>query len=695
MEAKESFPCLPVDARLMPLERIRSLWTRTKPLVLFCAFVIMPAAMALSAPLTANERLVRSTSSASTSTAEAGGEQRGNNAFTATATPTTRATAAQVRRAAGSQSLDKLKDSLAGWTRDELNGMASEDGKGAVHMAAWQGCLDNLQHLLDRVGCGVNAVATGQYSYGKTPIFFAATRSRDDVVLFLLNRGAHVKIVNNKGQSVLSIASSHLLPEAVQRVVQAEAEQEPLPWVNYRRTHSDGLEYGDLDPRFLDRPLRPHEDVVTMHAVNPTTKHSRRGSFLRRNPQLHPPSVSHCRESDSPTTSKRRGTNQRSTVETLSNDETKELHAAWMVLETPHSVSGASGKALLTILRLQCRIRQPWIKEVAARLSRTVPNPDSIEYVLAAVGRELAVSGDGSARFRALLDRLASHVRHRTAAAAAAESTEGHGSTVSQASRRRKNHSTLPSNSPVWKDAREHVSELSLRVFMLPPPQDSESYSLRLSEPPVWVDSRMALEKLRDRLASEPLVAFDTEWTSTGHDDGSTTVSTLQLAVDCKSAWIIDLENWDRGELEEAAHRSFQAMCRHFVQSLFEAKIMLGFALGRDIAKLEEWLGGSLDLTRCLDLQHYFSHSKHIVPGLASCARQVAVNMTDDPPETSMCLSPLLFYLDKSQQCSDWSQRPLTPSQLSYAALDAAILPYLLAEQARIKCLAEPVQLIQ
>jgi 3'-5' exonuclease/Ankyrin repeats (3 copies) len=656
----------------------------------------MPAAMALSAPLAASERLARSTStsSASTLTAEAASER--DDAFADRTT--TRATAAQVRRAAGSQSLDKLKDSLVGWTRDELNGMASEDGKGAVHMAAWQGCLDNLRHLLDRVGCGVNAIATGQYSYGKTPIFFAATRSRDDVVLFLLDRGAHVKIVNNKAQSVLSIASSHLLPETVQRIVQAEAEQESLPWVSYRRTHSDGLEYGDLDPRFMERPLRPHDDVVTIHAVNPTTKHSRRGSFLRRNPQLHPPSASQRGETDSPvstisTKSKRRETKPRTSVEFLSHDETQELHAAWMVLETPHSDSGASGKALLTILRLQCQIKQPWIKEVAARLRRTVPNPDDIDYVLAAAGRELTISGDGSARFRALLDRLASHVRQRTAAAA--ESTEGHESTVSQASHRRRNHSTPPLNSPVWKDAREHVSELSLRVFMLPPPQGSESNSLRLSEPPVWVDSRMALEKLRDRLASEPLVAFDTEWTSTGHDDGFTTVSTLQLAVDCKCAWIIDLENWDRGELEEAAYRSFQAMCRHVIQSLFETKIMLGFALGRDIAKLEEWLGGPLDLTRCLDLQHYFSHSKHSVPGLASCARHVVVNMTDDPPETSMCLSPLLFHLEKSQQCSDWSQRPLTPSQLSYAALDAAILPYLLAEQTRVNratCLGEPVQ---
>ena len=38
--------------------------------------------------------------------------------------------------------------------------------------------------------------------------------------------------------------------------------------------------------------------------------------------------------------------------------------------------------------------------------------------------------------------------------------------------------------------------------------------------------------------------------------------------------------------------------------------------------------------------------------------------------------------LDKSEQVSDWGKRPLTASQLRYAALDAAVLPFLLDQVA-------------
>merc|ERR1712176_98992 len=39
-----------------------------------------------------------------------------------------------------------------------------------------------------------------------------------------------------------------------------------------------------------------------------------------------------------------------------------------------------------------------------------------------------------------------------------------------------------------------------------------------------------------------------------------------------------------------------------------------------------------------------------------------------------MCVEVFGARLDKSCQCSDWSQRPISPSQLQYAALDAWIL---------------------
>ena len=103
-------------------------------------------------------------------------------------------------------------------------------------------------------------------------------------------------------------------------------------WLNFRASHSDGAVYGDLDPRFLERPLRLEPsngqqqqqqattttnssssssssvegtsedlddfraaklaqnssnfpaDVVTPLSINPTTREMRRGNFERNNP---------------------------------------------------------------------------------------------------------------------------------------------------------------------------------------------------------------------------------------------------------------------------------------------------------------------------------------------------------------------------------------------------------------------------
>ena len=77
-------------------------------------------------------------------------------------------------------------------------------------------------------------------------------------MLALLERGAATKIVNNKGQSVRALARSHLKPETYAAIVAAE-EKDTREWINWRLTKSDGLTYGDLDARFLERPLEPFE----------------------------------------------------------------------------------------------------------------------------------------------------------------------------------------------------------------------------------------------------------------------------------------------------------------------------------------------------------------------------------------------------------------------------------------------------
>lgn len=125
----------------------------------------------------------------------------------------------------------------------------------------------------------VNAWATGIHCAGKTPLFFSLTRCRDDIVLVLLEMGATARIVNNKGQTPLSLAASHLRDSTVQAIAAHEAS-DTRAWLNFRSTHSDGLVYGDLDPRFLPSPPTS-EDVVQPLVVNPTTRASREARRLQ------------------------------------------------------------------------------------------------------------------------------------------------------------------------------------------------------------------------------------------------------------------------------------------------------------------------------------------------------------------------------------------------------------------------------
>lgn len=154
--------------------------------------------------------------------------------------------AQRLRRAAGSKSLDVLKDEIEtkGWQVEQLDDL-SETGKSPLQQAAWKGNLESVKYLLDTVKCDVNNYSKQKFSYGKTPIFFALTQSRREMVEYLLSRSdIKVAIVNNKGQSVLSLAASHGMPDTILNKIQ-EREKEDISdggWWNFRETHSDGLE---------------------------------------------------------------------------------------------------------------------------------------------------------------------------------------------------------------------------------------------------------------------------------------------------------------------------------------------------------------------------------------------------------------------------------------------------------------------
>ena len=71
-------------------------------------------------------------------------------------------------------------------------------------------------------------------NYGKSALFFSITRNRDEIVIEFLKRGAKVKIVNNKGQTPLSLAVSHLKEETIKLIEEAEEAQKE---VGYNDVH--------------------------------------------------------------------------------------------------------------------------------------------------------------------------------------------------------------------------------------------------------------------------------------------------------------------------------------------------------------------------------------------------------------------------------------------------------------------------
>ena len=155
-------------------------------------------------------------------------------------------------------------------------------GKSALHCCAWRGSLESASLLLE-YGADVNQSSIGEGNYGKTPIFYALTRCRETMVSFLLERVANLLIVNNKGQSPLSLAMTHVSRELQELMKTIEHEQNNSGvWINFRETNSDFKKYGDLDPRFgldedngftLDEIVEiknDHEKIRRFPCINPT-----------------------------------------------------------------------------------------------------------------------------------------------------------------------------------------------------------------------------------------------------------------------------------------------------------------------------------------------------------------------------------------------------------------------------------------
>ncbi|KAL3797976.1 hypothetical protein HJC23_013214 [Cyclotella cryptica] len=265
----------------------------------------------------------------------------------------------------------------------------SSDGKNALHMACWMGHIDNVSLLL-QLGCDINRVSVGKHNYGKSPIFYAVTRGREDVVRYLLqyynaeSEGArdedqrvNVRIVNNKGQSLYSLAYSHDFSEDILECIRnREREQKDRVWIDYSTTHSDGCTYGDLDLRFLRRPLTDEDVVKDGIVVNPTTKESRRGNFARNNPSVAngAPSGEDVKKDGVIKKEKKgpRKKEKKTHTKQLSSEQLVHLEELWNGVTTSlqQGESWDLFSSLLAIVQFWegTNVYSPWVEDTAARL---------------------------------------------------------------------------------------------------------------------------------------------------------------------------------------------------------------------------------------------------------------------------------------------------------------------------------------
>lgn len=540
-------------------------------------------------------------------------------------------------------------------------------------MAAWKGSIENVQYLVQK-GCNVNGYSRLAFSYGKTPLFFAMTQSRVDVVEYFCKcPNIQVAIVNNKGQSLSSLAASHDMPTSViQRIQDLEKVQ---TWWNFRSTHSDGLEYGDLDPRFLNRPLRD-SDVVTELAVNPTTKQTRKGGFERRNPEAVKQKLRLRKEKQQ---TPKEASKKKSKRPALSVEEEEEWKQALNRLgkmsdtDTGLTAFGEYDLALLTVVRLGSKQRCAWMPQIVETLSTIKLAHEASLDELCQRTIALAITQKMNQRIIGLLEKLREKL---FSGGNAVENLQQQGG-MSKAT----SLGTLPDSPCKWKASQSQIYQLlrsnlgqetcqSLRELSIQRDlEHGDSEILCLPKSPTMVDDLPQILIIRELLVTTKVVAIDTEW-SHNDESGDIEASTFQLAFLASFGDTSTIHCYVLDVRPVISGNDYGMQVRDLVTRLLEDsnKVVLGFSIGHDLPVLEHFVGRKLQPTSLLDLQQVLKGDNvdsHL-PGLKACTGK----FSNIP-------------LSKEQQCSDWGHRPLSQAQLDYAGLDAAILLYLLAEYCR------------
>lgn len=587
-----------------------------------------------------------------------------------------------LRRAAALQDHLKFAALLreGAWTADKVVACVDSSGKSPLHLAAWRGSIDNVRLLL-AMGVDMEAFSDGPHNYGKSAIFYAITRCRDDVVHLLLDHGASVKIVNNKGQTPLSLAASHLEDGTIAAISAREIEiGDTQPWRNYYFTHWDGVRYGDLDPRFLPEERGEPGDVVADLVINPTTREGRRGDNFNR---LTGDRYGGARGGYmSPPARRPNGASSDAAARPLgappekpSSPSEEEVEAAWAAMAVALGgdvlrstlKTNAVADALLHVLHRRY-VKSSWLPVAILRLRtmlrETAATPIVEEAVLATNEKSAVCDRDGSNAVA-----QANKLRLRFFRGALAN-----GSAPSSDAQRSK-------SSTACTGLTDMCTSIGGVVCAAPAmPRGGPANVLELHPAHhrcTWVGTVVGLREVRSILAQKEArhVGFDTEWRNAEDgaldlsSDGEPCLALLQLAIEDTddeaadatttgveayslpgaSCWLIDICAADA----DASFQSELAALSMWLMSASSGITLVGFALDGDLTKLNRLSSvGTATIPAVLDLQVAALRGGCGSSGQLPSLRAVVERWM--PGRT----------LDKAEQCSDWARRPLTPPQV-------------------------------
>ena len=613
--------------------------------------------------------------------------------------------ATSLRRAAGATDSAVLTRLLQEYrpTAAAVDADVDESGRSALHHACWRGSLDNVQSLLD-LGCDVNAWSTGLHSYGKTPIFYAITRCRDPVVQLLLEHGARTRIMNNKGQTVLSLAASHNSPATVSAIEAAEEQEGHLDaiweerlatlsqsdkprvrrggWLDFLSSHPDGVRYGDLDPRFVPADelaqLLADGGVQTRYAINPTSHESRRikkhapgRSWKQDDTLAQPPSRgNHAyqqRAAEEVHTNSAQPPSSREALDALLDASLRPLEAllsAAHPLNTPSGGNGPSTSSLITaadsVVAALSAYKGPWLQPAAVRIGRLGGD----EY-RAALKEAAAVDDSDGLEASAAASNSRNLRKRLLLAAAGAPSVEEEQVAAVRAKEERKARAAY--DSAKFEAARAAEERRVVRVSGLP--------MVPATPPPtVWVSDLNGLMQVREALVNKPRVGVDTEWCDGETDKVSDALlATVQIGVEespsggRESAFVIDALVPD-----PEYQRVLAEMLRSLLLSGGPSQIPVGFAFAADAKKIADWLMRVEGLDEAeRDRLYQAIRAATVDVQLLAVSCGVGGRSQGLAGLRQCCDHWIHQVMSKEEQCSDWAERPLRSEQLSYAALDA------------------------